>query len=61
MELIRKMETKNKNNPPTTTTITISRENCEKLKMMGTCGMSFNDVLTKILTHQQGVNKIDAE
>jgi predicted CopG family antitoxin len=35
--------------------ISLSHENYEKLKNLGTCGDSFNDVLTKILSKQEGV------
>lgn len=45
---------KNKRQPH----IALSHENYEKLKQLGTCGMSFNDVLTKILAHKQGAFKI---
>ncbi len=39
--------------------ITVNQEIYEKLKNLGRAGDSFNDVLVKILTHQQGVLKID--
>ena len=61
MELINKMETKNKNKRPPTTTITISHDNYEKLKTLGTCGMSFNDVLTMILAKVPGAYKINVQ
>lgn len=40
---------KNKRQPH----ISLSHENYEKLKKLGNCGDSFNDVLTKILSKQQ--------
>ena len=42
--------------------ISISQKNYEILKSMGTCGMSYNDVLTKILAESRregGINKIN--
>lgn len=36
--------------------ITLSEENYQKLRQLGTCGDSFNDVIGKILS-QQEVNK----
>jgi predicted CopG family antitoxin len=39
--------------------ITLNKENYEKLKDLGRAGDSFNDVISKILNHQQGVFKIN--
>jgi predicted CopG family antitoxin len=54
---LQKLHVKNKQRPH----ISISHENYEKLKKLGTCGDSFNDVLDKILAKQVGVYKIDTE
>jgi hypothetical protein len=35
------------------TTATISRENCQKIKQMGR-GLSINEIIDRILAHQQG-------
>ncbi len=37
----------------------LSEENYNKLRNLGTCGDSFNDVLTKILNHESGLHKIN--
>lgn len=41
--------------------LVISEKNYEKLKSMGKMGETFDDVLTKILSHQVGVHRIDVE
>lgn len=54
---LQKNNNKNKRQPH----ISLSHENYEKLKRLGTCGMSFNDVLTKILSKQAGAYRIDID
>jgi predicted CopG family antitoxin len=55
---LQKLNNNKKNRQPH---ISISQENYEMLKKMGTCGMSYNDVLTKILaeSREEGINKIN--
>lgn len=40
--------------------IVLSPENYNKLKNLGKKGQTFDEIITKILAHQQGVLKIDA-
>ena len=39
----------------------LSEENYNKLRNLGTCGDSFNDVLTKILAKEPGAYHINVE
>jgi hypothetical protein len=43
------------------TTVTLSRENLEKIKKLGNCGMTINEVITKILNHDEGFYRINVE
>jgi predicted CopG family antitoxin len=52
MQNIQELRKSNIKNKQPQLHIAISHENHEKLKRLGTCGMSFNDVLTKILAKQ---------
>jgi predicted CopG family antitoxin len=47
----------NEVNAANRTTISLSKENYDKLRRLGFAGESFNDVVARVVEHMQGVSR----